>query len=161
MPEYISLPDSTPQRHAATIPGIKLLDLVHFRVYMKAKSNKYSIIILQLCVYHEVYASIHPTEHDRNPSLNTVDILCEPIKVRMLQKSYNTICPLVGTMYKSCDHCNGKQRRNIKKQHFKIKWIKVKHCLHEQHLLAINSALYMMTGWLSYQTQAQPITKQT
>jgi hypothetical protein len=29
---YISLPDSTPQRHAATIPGIKLLqyELFHF-----------------------------------------------------------------------------------------------------------------------------------
>ena len=30
--EYISLPDSTPQRHAATIPGIKLSHLVHLPI---------------------------------------------------------------------------------------------------------------------------------
>jgi hypothetical protein len=29
--ENTSLPDSTPQRHAATIPGIKLSHLVHFK----------------------------------------------------------------------------------------------------------------------------------
>jgi len=31
--EYTSLPDSTPQRHAATIPGIKLSHHVHFIRY--------------------------------------------------------------------------------------------------------------------------------
>jgi hypothetical protein len=47
---YMSLPDSTPQQHAAAIPGIKLSDLIHFRVYIKAKSHKYSIKILELCM---------------------------------------------------------------------------------------------------------------
>jgi len=32
--EYTSLPDSTPERHAATIPGIKLSHLVHIHTFI-------------------------------------------------------------------------------------------------------------------------------
>ena len=48
MLEYTSLPDSTPQRQAANIPGIKLSHFVRTGVIIKRENRKFPLDALQL-----------------------------------------------------------------------------------------------------------------
>jgi hypothetical protein len=58
-----------------------------FLVYIKGKTHKYGIKILELCeakissLYNlEVYIGAHPTNSEHNTAVSVVDILCDQIK---------------------------------------------------------------------------------
>ena len=65
MLEYTSLPDSTPHRQAATIPGIKLSHLVRTGVIIKRQTRKFPLDALQLTGIgkRDVIANIGRTVH--------------------------------------------------------------------------------------------------
>jgi len=53
--EYTSLPDSTLQLHAATIPGIKLSNLVHCCILLKFLCELNTVVDFFCCCYYFYY----------------------------------------------------------------------------------------------------------